>query len=140
MNERLAGSVFGGLAVLICSALTVPPDPLSSVRFTDVTEASKITFQHDNARSPQRYLIETMGSGAAWIDYDNDGYLDLYLANSAATKAYKPEHPLRSALYRSNGDGTFTDVTEKAGVGAVDLFGMGVAAGDYDSDGFEDLY
>jgi hypothetical protein len=110
------------------------------VRFVDVAASANITFKHDNAASAQRYLIETMGSGAAWIDYDNDGYLDLYLANSAATKVYKPAHPLRPALYHSNGDGTFTDVTEKAGVEAPGLFGMGVAAGDYDNDGFEDLY
>src|SRR5438128_8437544 len=127
MNERLAGPVFGGLAVLVCYALIVPPDPVSTVRFTDLTEASKITFQHDNAATPQRYLIETMGSGAAWIDYDNDGFLDLYLANSAATNAYKPVHPLRSALHHSNGDATFTDVTEQAGVAARDLFAMGTA-------------
>jgi enediyne biosynthesis protein E4 len=116
------------------------PKVLTDVKFVDVTAASNITFKHDNAATPQRYLIETMGSGAAWIDFDNDGYLDLYLANSAATNVYKPAHPLRAALYRSNGDGTFTDVTEKAGVGASDLFGMGVAVGDYDNDGFEDLY
>ncbi|MGI9072591.1 MAG: CRTAC1 family protein [Bryobacteraceae bacterium] len=110
------------------------------VTFIDVTAGSNITFKHDNAATGQRYLIETMGSGAGWIDYDNDGYLDLYLVNSAATKVYKPSHPLRSALYRSNGDGTFTDVTDRAGVVAVDLFGMGVAVGDYDNDGFEDMY
>jgi len=116
------------------------PDVGGTVTFNDVIATSKIAFKHDNAATAQRYLIETMGSGAAWIDYDNDGFLDLYLVNSAATKAYKPAQPLRSALYHSNGDGTFTDVTAKAGVAAVDLFGMGVAVGDYDNDGFEDLY
>src|SRR3954452_18971014 len=116
------------------------PQVDSSVKFIDVAAASNIKFKHDNAATPERYLIETMGSGAAWIDYDNDGYLDLYLANSAETPAYKPARPIRSALYRSNGDGTFTDVTERAGVAAIDLFGMGVAVGDYDNDGFEDFY
>jgi hypothetical protein len=126
---------------LLCwFAIASDPEDTVPVRFVDVTADSNIAFKHDNAATAQRYLIETMGSGAGWIDYDNDGYLDLYLVNSAATKAYKPLHPLRSALYRSNGDGTFTDVTEKAGVGAADLFGMGVAVGDYDNDGFEDLY
>ena len=81
-----------------------------------------------------------MGSGCGWIDYNQDGLLDLYLVNGAATKLYTPPHPLRSALYRNNGDGTFTDLTEKAGVGAEGLFGMGVAVGDYDNDGFPDLY
>ena len=81
-----------------------------------------------------------MGSGCGWIDYDQDGLLDLYLVNSAATKLYRPRSPLRSALYRNNGDGTFTDVAVQAGVGAEGLFGMGVAVGDYDNDGFPDLY
>ena len=80
-----------------------------------------------------------MGSGCGWIDYNQDGLLDLYLVNGAATRLYKPAHPLRSVLYRNNGDGTFTDVTVKAGVGAEGLFGMGVAVGDYDNDGYPDL-
>jgi hypothetical protein len=80
-----------------------------------------------------------MGSGCGWLDYDQNGLMGLYLVNGAATKVYTPKQPLRSALYRNNGDGTFTDVTEKAGVGAEDLFGMGVAVGDYDNDGFPDL-
>jgi enediyne biosynthesis protein E4 len=112
----------------------------TQIRFVDAARAAGITFRHDNAASPEKYLIETMGAGTAWIDYDQDGYLDLYLANSAATKVYTPSHALRSALYHNNGDGTFSDVTEKAGVGAEGLFGMGVAAGDYDNDGYPDLY
>lgn len=131
-------AITGAIASWI--AVASDPDTPISPKFVDVAAASGITFKHDNAASAKRYLIETMGSGAAWIDYDNDGYLDLYLANGAATNVYKPAHPLRAALYHSNGDGTFTDVTEKAGVDAVDLFGMGVAVGDYDNDGFEDLY
>ena len=113
---------------------TTPP-----VTFIDVARSAGITFQHDNAASPEKYLIETMGSGCGWIDYDQNGLLDLYLVNGAATKVYTPKRRLRSALYRNNGDGTFTDVTEKAGVGAEGLFGMGVAVGDYDNDGFPDL-
>ena len=109
------------------------------VQFTDVARQSGIAFRHDNAASAEKYLIETMGSGCAWIDYDQDGLLDLYLVNGAATRVYTPKQPLRSALYHNNGDGTFTDVTEKAGVGAEGLFGMGVAVGDYDNDGFPDL-
>ena len=111
----------------------------SPVTFVDVAGQAGITFRHDNAASPEKYLIETMGSGCGWIDYDQNGLLDFYLVNGAATRVYTPKQPLRSALYRNNGDGTFTDVTEKAGVGAEGLFGMGVAVGDYDNDGFPDL-
>ena len=109
------------------------------VNFVDVVPSAGITFRHDNAASSEKYLIETMGSGCGWIDYDQDGLLDLYLVNGAETHVYKPKQPLRSALYRNNGDGTFTDVTLQAGVGAEGLFGMGIAVGDYDNDGYPDL-
>ena len=105
-----------------------------AVRFVDVAAPTGIGFSHENAISDQKYLTETMGSGCGWIDYDQNGLLDLYLVNGC-----KPGHPSRGALYRNNGDGTFTDVTVKAGVGAEGLFGMGVAVGDYDNDGFPDL-
>ena len=114
--------------------------PTRQVRFTDVASASGIAFTHDNAASAEKYLIETMGAGCGWIDYDQNGLLDLYLVNGAATRLYTPKRPLRSALYKNNGDGTFTDVTERAGVGAEGLFGMGVAVGDYDNDGFPDIF
>ena len=114
--------------------------PTTPVEFVDIAARAGITFKHDNAASPQKYLIETMGAGCGWIDYDQNGLLDLYLVNSAATKAYQSKSPLRSALFRNNGDGTFTDVTPRAGVGAEGLFGMGVAVGDYDNDGFPDLF
>ncbi len=81
-----------------------------------------------------------MGSGCGWIDYDQNGLLDLYLVNGTATRLYTPRQSLRSVLYRNNGDGTFTDITAQAGVGAEGLFGMGVAVGDYDNDGFPDLF
>jgi enediyne biosynthesis protein E4 len=112
----------------------------AKVTFVDVTASAGIIFRHDNAASPEKYLIETMGAGCGWIDFDQDGLLDLYLVNSTATPLYTPKLALRSALYRNNGDGTFTDVTLKAGVGAEGLFGMGLAVGDYDNDGFPDLY
>ena len=112
---------------------------VNPMRYVDVASSAGISFQHDNAASPEKYLIETMGSGCGWIDYDQNGLLDLYLVNGASTRLYTPKHTLRSALYRNNGDGTFTDVTTKAGVAAEGLFGMGVAVGDYDNDGFPDL-
>ena len=101
--------------------------------------SSGISFVHENARSPERYLPETVGPGCAFLDYDNDGWMDIYLVNSGACDFYKPDQPLKNALYKNNRDGTFTDVTDQAGV-AGGTFGMGVAAGDYDNDGYPDLF
>jgi hypothetical protein len=110
------------------------------VRFTDVREKAGITFQQDATATDEKYYLETMGTGVGWIDYDQDGLMDLFFVQSAATDLYKPPHALRSALYHNNGDGTFTDVTEKAGVGGSGHYGQGVAVGDYDNDGYPDLY
>jgi enediyne biosynthesis protein E4 len=130
-----------GTAAFAAGGHSWKPAPVSSgVTFVDVARSAGITFQHDNAASAEKYLIETMGSGCGWIDYDQNGLLDLYLVNGAATRLYTPKHSLRSALYRNNGDGTFTDVTARAGVGAEGLFGMGAAVGDYNNDGFPDLF
>jgi hypothetical protein len=82
---------------------------------------------------------ETMGAGCAFLDYDNDGWMDIYLVNSGPCDFFSPKQPLRNALYHNNRDGTFTDVTEKAGVKG-NAYGMGIAVGDYDGDGFPDLY
>ena len=101
--------------------------------------ASKITWKHDNAHSPDRQLPETVGAGCAFLDYDNDGWMDIYLVNSGPSDFFTPSAPLKNALYRNNRDGTFIDVTDRAGV-AGGKFGMGVAAGDYDGDGNIDLY
>jgi hypothetical protein len=101
--------------------------------------ASGLTWVHDNAISPERYLPETLGPGCAFFDYDNDGWMDIYLVNSGPSDFFKPAKPLRNALYKNNRDGTFTDVTEKAGV-AGGTFGMGVAIGDYDNDGWPDIF
>ncbi len=90
-------------------------------------------------RSPEHYLPETTGAGCAFLDYDNDGWMDIYLVNSGRCDFYDPNPPLRNALYHNNRDGTFTDVTEKAGV-LGGGYGQGVAVGDYDGDGFPDLY
>ncbi|MGH9664199.1 MAG: FG-GAP repeat domain-containing protein, partial [Bryobacteraceae bacterium] len=98
-----------------------------------------IAFVHDNAVSPRRYLPESMGPGVAIFDYDNDGWMDLYFVNSGPSDFFQPKHPLRNALYRNNHDGTFTDVTEKAGVAGRD-FGIGVATCDYNNDGWTDLF
>ena len=89
--------------------------------------------------SQRRHLPETMGAGVAFLDYDNDGWMDLYMVNSGPCDFYTPAKPVRNALYKNNRDGTFTDVTEKAGVRGG-TFGMGAAAGDYDNDGWPDLF
>ena len=100
---------------------------------------SGIRWVHSNGKSPEKYLPETTGAGCAFFDYDNDGWMDIYLVNSGKCDFFTPDPPLRNALYKNNRDGTFTDVTEKAGV-AAGGFGQGVAVGDYDGDGFPDLY
>ena len=110
------------------------------VRYTDVRQAAGITFLQDSTQTEEKYYLETMGTGVAWIDYDQDGLMDLFFVQSAATDIYKPPQPLRCALYHNNGDGTFTDVTEKAGVGGEGHYGQGVAVGDFDNDGYPDLY
>lgn len=110
------------------------------VPFTEVlSSASGIDFVHASGRSPQKYLPESTGAGCAFFDYDNDGWMDIYLVNSGPCDFWTPSKPLRNALYHNNRDGTFTDVTEKAGVHGGG-YGMGVAVGDYDGDGFPDLY
>jgi hypothetical protein len=110
------------------------------VRYTDVRQAAGIVFLQDATATDEKYYLETMGTGVAWLDYDQDGLMDLFFVQSAATDIYKPSHPLRCALYHNNGDGSFTDVTEKAGVGGAGHYGQGVAVGDFDNDGFPDLY
>src|ERR1700741_1229645 len=102
-------------------------------------EKSGIRWVHSSGKSPEKYLPETTGAGCAFFDYDNDGWMDIYLVNSGTSDFYAPKSPLKNALYHNNHDGTFTDVTDKAGV-AGGTFGMGVAAGDYDGDGWVDLY
>jgi enediyne biosynthesis protein E4 len=102
-------------------------------------EKSGIAWVHENAMSPQRYLPETCGSGCAIFDFDNDGWMDLYFVNSGPSDFFTPKTPVRNALYKNNRDGTFTDVTAKAGVPGG-TFGMGVAVGDYDNDGYPDLF
>src|SRR5215471_8304289 len=112
----------------------------SVAAFEEVSSAaSGISWVHVSGQSPEMYLPETVGPGCAFFDYDNDGWMDIYLVNSGPCDFYKPAAPLRNALYHNNRDGTFTDVTQKAGV-AGNAYGMGVAVGDYDSDGWPDLY
>ena len=117
-----------------------PAPKRPAVTFAEVpARASGITWAHNNAHSPERWLPETVGAGVAVFDYDGDGWMDVYFVNSGPSDFYAPPAPLKNALYRNNRDGTFTDVTDRAGV-AGGTFGMGAAAADYDGDGRQDLY
>ena len=112
----------------------------SAVQFENILQHSKIKFKLKNSVSPQRYTFETMTGGVAVFDYNNDGLLDIFFTNGAAIPSLEKSDPSYSnRLFRNNGDGTFTDVTEKAGLQGIG-YSMGVAAGDYDNDGFVDLY
>ena len=102
--------------------------------------SSGITWVHDNAMSPERYLAETLPPGVAFLDYDDDGWVDLFMVNSGPCDFFTPKKPLKNALYRNNRDGTFTDVSDTSGLAETKAFGMGVAVGDYDNDGFPDLF
>ncbi len=101
---------------------------------------SGIRWTHDNGLSPDRFLPETLPPGCAFFDFDNDGWMDIFLVNSGPSDFYAPKTPLRNALYKNNRDGTFTDVSEAAGVAETKSFGMGVAVGDYNNDGFPDMF
>jgi hypothetical protein len=112
----------------------------SPVTFTDIIPSSGIDFVHANGKSGRYYFIETVASGGGFIDYDGDGDLDVYLLNGCAIPGFQPDHRLSSKLYRNNGNRTFTDVTDQAGVGNEGRYGMGLAVGDYDNDGDDDLF
>jgi enediyne biosynthesis protein E4 len=127
------------LLALIRVSSTAEPENDCLIRLHDVTATSNVTFQHTHGGSGERYIMETVAAGLALFDYDADGFIDLYFLNGAALKGTVLDTPPKNALYRNNGDWTFTDVTQAAGVGDLG-FGLGVTVGDYDSDGDPDLY
>jgi len=122
---KVAGSSIGGPAA-------------SVVTFRDVTQQSGIRFVHNNGAFGKKFLPETLGPGVAFIDYDNDGWPDIFLVNGMDWAGHTQKHTTPK-LYHNNHDGTFTDVTHKAGLD-VEMYGMGIAVGDYDNDGFDDLF
>src|SRR5438105_1834643 len=109
------------------------------VEFVDVTKSAGIEWGFNTLAPGNRYIIETMGGGGGFVDYNNDGLLDIYLVCYTQTPQARSNARPRDALYRNNGDGTFTDVTDKAGI-SNSMWGMGLAVGDYDNDGWPDLY
>jgi hypothetical protein len=143
--HRSGQLVFCGLLTFLTVAT-----PASDVQFNDITQAAGIDFKNENSATTNKYLVETMGGGVALLDYDNDGRLDVFFVNGARIDDPMPDGKVPdksdrkfwNRLYHQNADGTFTDVTEKAGLTGMpqNYYGMGVAVGDYDNDGFEDIY
>ena len=120
----------------MCAAAEPVPDPL---RMSDVTAGSGISFRHTDGGGGERYIVESVVAGLASFDFDGDGWIDIYFTNGAPLRGTASDPPPRNALYRNHGDWTFSDVTELAGVGDL-KYGLGVTVGDYDNDGFPDLY
>jgi hypothetical protein len=123
---------------VLAAVLVLANAAAAQIHFRDITAQAGIRFTHNNGAFGKKYLPETMGPGCAFIDYDNDGWPDIVLVNGQNW----PGHPgpvTTLKLYHNNQNGTFTDVTQKAGL-AVSMFGLGVAVGDYDNDGNDDLF
>ncbi len=143
---RVLGRLGAALSISVLAAAQTAPE----VQFVDITSQSHVDFTQENSATSNKYLIETMGGGVALFDYDNDGRLDIFLTNGAlladpmpnGAKPDKSDKKYWNRLYHQNADGTFTDVTERAGLTGMPqgYYSMGVAVGDYDNDGFEDLY
>ncbi|MDQ6700435.1 MAG: CRTAC1 family protein [Acidobacteriota bacterium] len=127
-----------GIVIAIAAIIAAGPTlPQAGIRFTDVTQSAGIRFTHNSGRAGKKFLPETMGSGAAFFDFDNDGWPDILLINS---KDWTPRgRKSLSALYRNNHDGTFINATAGSGLD-IEMYGMGVAIGDYDNDGKDDIY
>lgn len=139
MSGVLAELRQAGVLILLTAAcaLAQTPPPPPPIKFTDVTTASGIRFTHNSGRAGKKFLPETLGAGGAFFDFDNDGWQDIILINS---KDWTPRgRRSLSALYKNNRNGAFTNVTAGSGLD-VEMYGMGVAAGDYDNDGRDDLY
>ena len=130
--------------ILLCLVVSISTRAYPEVQFVDATATAGIAFRHVDGRSGEKFLIETLGSGALFFDFDADGYLDLYIVNATHIPPPVGEqsaqtHLPRNRLYRNNGNGTFTDTTDKAGVGDTG-YGVGCAAADVNNDGYPEIY
>lgn len=123
---------------VVSAQATMPVATFDTPRFDDVTANAGIGWTHNPCRTGKKYLPETVGGGGGFIDYDNDGWLDIVLINGAPLPGYRGKAP-SLALYHNNHNGTFTEVSRKVGL-TLNAYGMGVAVGDYDNDGWPDLF
>ncbi len=137
-RRRQGRAVLLGLLLALLGCADAPPPP-PTVQFHDVATTAGIDFRHFNGATGHYYYVETYGSGAGWLDADNDGWLDAYLVNGAPLQSPPPAPLPTSRLFRNGGDGTFADVTLAAHAGSTG-YGMGCSAADYDNDGDQDLY
>ncbi|MFZ0687037.1 MAG: CRTAC1 family protein [Terriglobales bacterium] len=138
-NAFLRASVSPCWLLLLLTAAATSVSAQERITFRDITAQAGIHFTHNNGAFGKKWLPETMGPGCAFIDYDNDGWPDILLINGQDWPGHAKNGATTLKLYHNNHDGTFTDVTRKSGLG-VSLFGMGVAVGDYDNDGFDDIF
>jgi enediyne biosynthesis protein E4 len=130
--------VISFFSVFLFSTITKAQSAEAGVTFQDVTTKAGIRFVHNNGAFGKKFLPETVGPGVAFIDYDNDGWPDIFLVNGTDWPGHGQKHTTPK-LYHNNHDGTFTDVTRKAGLD-IEMYGVGVAVGDYDNDGYDDLF
>ena len=141
--KKLVAALAGLAVVLFLGTFTGTgaPAPVNSqgVTFRDVTQHAGIRFVHNNGAFGKKFLPETLGPGVAFIDYDQDGWPDIFLVNGKEWPGHTSKRSTPK-LYHNNHDGTFADATHQAGLDAVEMFGMGVAVGDFDNDGYEDLF
>ncbi|HEV2196266.1 MAG TPA: CRTAC1 family protein [Candidatus Acidoferrum sp.] len=140
MNRRdfLITTFGSGLAAAVVPRIVASPTSNLGFRLTDVTAAARIQFQHNSGAYGGKLLPETLGSGCAFLDYDADGWPDILLINGMDWPGHKRQRSTLR-LYRNNRNGTFTDVTKSAGLD-IEMYGMGVAVGDYNNDGFPDIF
>jgi enediyne biosynthesis protein E4 len=136
VTARLLGALIVIVATVSLGLALQQPVP---VTFTNIAAQAGINFKHQNGASPQKYMPETMGAGAVFFDYDSDGWPDIFLVNSGSFVDAKAAAAARHALYRNNGNGTFTDKSATSGIGVAG-YAMGACSADYDNDGWPDLY